>query len=183
MSILEDFEKKTGYDPITPDVVLAYVQDAEATLLGGDREPLATVPCGTLRVLVWLSDRVIEHATAQLEGPKLHGCSWCWTAAGETPEAWQALPKLPLDEIRAHTATCEHSPIARRIRELEAEVEELRGRKLGNADTWAEAASEATGMYEHMRKLHEAMKATIRSLLDTELPAGELRRAVGELVK
>lgn len=67
--------------------------------------------------------------------------------------------------------------------ELEAQLEDLRGRKLGNADTWAEAASEATGMYDHMRKLHEALKATIRSLLDTELPAGELRRAVGELVK
>lgn len=70
-----------------------------------------------------------------------------------------------------------------RIAELEAKLVDLQGRKLGNGDAWAEAASEATGMYDYQRKLHEAMKATIRSLLDTELPAGELRKAVGELVK
>lgn len=72
---------------------------------------------------------------------------------------------------------------AERNRELEAQLEDLRGRKLGNADAWAEAAIESLGMYDHMRGLHEAMKATIRALLGTEQPAGELRKALGELVK
>lgn len=169
MSALEDYDKRLNRTPLEPV------------------ETERTICC-------WLHDRQ-QAVYAALENPKApvgvgFRCSYCWNAAGRTEEAWQTLPKVDYDDAVLHAQVCEHNPLVQSIARIShdrdaalAELEELRGRKIGKADTWAEAASEAIGMYDYQRKLHEAMKATIRSLLTTELPAGELRKAIAELVR
>lgn len=189
MSILEDYEKTHGLEALTPDQILKRVELAELCLQNpavGDRRLEAE------RIMVWLHDR-LQAVCAALENPKApvgHKCGWCWRSAGATQEAWNSLPKMDLDGVDTHVAVCEHNPLVQKLasaeienRALTSELEDLRGRKLGNGDAWAEAASESLGMYDHMRGLHEAMKATIRALLNTEQPAGDLRRALGELVR
>lgn len=192
MSILEEYEKRMKLPPLTTDEILSLVQDAEAFLSGAEvsKEPRAIDEAP--RVVVWLHDRLQVVWTA-LENPRPpveHRCAYCWNAAGRTEEAWHAVPAVPYDDACLHAQVCEHNPLVQcldRVRHDRdaalAQLADLQGRKLGNGDAWAEAASEATGMYDYQRKLHEALKATIRSLLDTELPAGELRKAIEELVR
>ena len=193
MSVLEDYEKQHGLDPLTPGQISDHVEAAE-NFLAAPSPPKGSVIAERMRVICWLHDR-LQAVYAALDNPKApigvsFRCSYCWNAAGRTEEVWQALPKADYDDAVLHAQVCEHNPLVQDLsrvrRDRDAaliELEELRGRKIGKADAWAEAADESTGMYHHMRGLHEAMKATIRSLLATETPAGELRRSIGELVK
>lgn len=192
MTALEDYDKRLNRTPLEPDIVFENVMAAERHLERADKNYAVE----TERTICWLHDRlqaalaVIADATDRPKIPVGDRCAYCWNAAGRTEEAWHALPAVSYDDACLHAQVCEHNPLVQSIERVRrdrdaalAQVADLQGRKLGNADTWAEAASEATGMYEYMRKLHEAMKATIRSLLGTEIPAEELRRAVAELVR
>lgn len=195
MSILEEYEKKCGLTPIDAESILFEVEAAEGKLRDevSSTRNFSDLPTYN-RVIVWLHDR-LQAVYAALENPKAptgvsFRCAYCWNAAGRTEEAWQALPKVDYDDACLHAQVCEHNPLVQSIARIShdrdaalAQVADLQGRKLGSGDAWAEAASEATGMYDYQRKLHEAMKATIRSLLSTELPAGDLRKAIGELVR
>lgn len=192
MSILEDYEKAFGLEPFTPDQILTMLESAEEHMKGCTEAQIRTTGADADRLPIWLSDR-LQAVYAALENPKVpvgHRCAYCWNAAGRTEEAWHALPAVSYDDACLHAQVCEHNPLVQSIARIShdrdaalAQVADLQGRKLGNGDAWAEAASEATGMYDYQRKLHEAMKATIRSLLSTELPAGELRKAIEELVR
>lgn len=180
-TVLELYETRHELQPLTPDEILRQVDAAEG-ILKDDAPPQDLID---ERLICWLNDRVqaLAGRLAMNKAPEAYRCGWCFRAAGAKDEDWNELPEMSLEEVGVHTLSCEHNPLVKQSRELAAQLEDLQGRKLGNADTWAEVASEATGMYDHMHDLHESMKATIRTLLITELPAGELRRAIGELVK
>ena len=38
-------------------------------------------------------------------------CMWCLEAAGDTQEAWEAIPMMSLEEIRRHIMICQHGPV------------------------------------------------------------------------
>lgn len=192
MSALEDHDKRLNRTPLEPGIVFENVMRAERYLERADKNYAVE----TERTICWLHDRlqaalaVIANAMDRPKVPVGHRCAYCWNAAGRTEEAWHALPAVSYDDACLHAQACEHNPLVQSIARIShdrdaalAQVADLQGRKLGNGDAWAEAASEATGMYEYQRKLHEALKATIRSLLATELPAGDLRKALEELVR
>jgi hypothetical protein len=170
MSILEDYEKRCGREPLTSDQVFETVEATERFL---ERADVTTAVEGA-RAMVWLHDRL----QAVLEGlanpvvPVKARCAYCLRAAGGTDEAWRALPAMDMDAAFAHSQECEHNPLVLRVRELQAQLEELRGRKLNNGGV----DSEAWEMYEHTRKLLESTKAAVRDLLEQEMPAEELRR-------
>lgn len=199
MTTLERYEQRFSLAPLTPEDILEHVENAAGHMARCTEQGIRTTSADDDRVEIWLSDRLqavydaLEKPTAPVEAR----CTWCLRAAGSTDEAWRALPVMSMDDSAAHAQVCERNPLVQsinrlrrdrdsaesEIRGLTSELEDLRGRKIGNADAWAEAASEATKMYDYQRKLHEALKATIRSLLSTELPAGELRKAIEELVR
>lgn len=209
MSALEDYDKRLNRTPLEPDIVFENVMAAERHLERADKNYAVE----TERTICWLHDRLqaVYAALENPKAPVAARCAWCFRAAGGTDEAWRALPVMNIEDSAAHAQVCEHNPLVRALADeraayaalkpeldrredevsklcarnagLEAELEELRGRKIGKGDAWAEAADESTGMYHHMKGLHDAMKKAIRALLDTETPAGELRRAIAELVR
>jgi hypothetical protein len=184
VSILEEYEKRFKMGPLSPDEILKRIELAEACLESPGVGVIGRLE--TERVIVWLHDRlqaIAVRAGTEEHAPNGFRCGWCFRAAGCTDESWRSLPTFTLDAIRAHTEICEHNPLVQRCRAAEAALEDLRGRRIGSADAWADAADEATQMYQLAQQLHDATKRRIRTLLKTELPAGELRKALEELVR
>ena len=182
MSILEEYDRRCSREPLTPDRIVEHIDAAERFLERADK----TYAVETERVICWLHDRlqaIAGRAGTSERMPAAYRCGWCHKTAGSTEDAWRSLPEFTLDGIRSHTETCEHNPLVQRCRAAEATLEDLKGRRIGNADAWAEAADEATKMYQLTHELHGALKNKIRALLKTELPAGELRKALEELVR
>jgi hypothetical protein len=183
VSILENYDKRFHMEPLTVDQILRQVEMSERNLESPDD---STMILAADRVIVWLHDRlqgIAGRAGTEEHAPDGYRCGWCFRAAGCTDESWRSLPTFTLDAIRAHTEICEHNPLLQRCRTAEAALEDLRGRRIGSADAWADAADEATQMYQLAQQLHDATKRRIRTLLKTELPAGELRKALEELVR
>jgi hypothetical protein len=60
------------------------------------------------RALYILSERFDRALTQK---PIAAKCAWCLEAAGDTQEAWEALPTMPLEEIRRHIMICPHGPV------------------------------------------------------------------------
>lgn len=179
MSVLEEYDERMKLTPLTAEEILKRVERAEACLTS----PAVGDPrLHTERILVWLHDR-LQAAYGAIEAarevPQLHRCAWCWRAGPMTREAWEALPTMNLDEAQDHTQKCEHNPLVQRIGDLEkaarayveqrsqldaarAEAEDLRGRALG---------------------IDDGLRDAIRALLKSEASAGDLRRALWELVR
>lgn len=161
MSILELYEKRYNLDPLTIDEIAKKVEAADE-ILASDVRPEDLVD---ERLILWLSDRLQAAYDAMQTAkdiPTRHRCAWCWRAGPMTGAAWDALPTMTLDEAGDHTQKCEHNPLVQRNRMLEAEAEDLRGRALG---------------------IDDGLRDAIRALLRSEAPAGELRRALWELVR
>lgn len=130
MSILEDYEQAFGLTPLSPDDVARLVDSAMEHILGCLNYQISAVVSDSDRVLLWMDALVRKQAErlGQIRIPENSRCSYCLTAAGGTDEAWMALPSMTIDEGQAHAQECEHNPLVRRVRELEAQLEELRGR-------------------------------------------------------
>lgn len=121
MSALDDYEKRFGLQPLTPEEILKRVDLAEACL-GNPR--VGDPRLHTERVVFWLGDRVQAMASAIGDRDGVTTCAWCWRAAGFTREAHGKLPRMTLDDAAAHSQVCDHNPLVRKIRELERQVEE-----------------------------------------------------------
>jgi hypothetical protein len=159
-TVLEQYEERYRLAPLTPDVIIACVGAAEQILLS-DVLPTDLVD---ERELLWLHDRLQAVYTA-LENPSVpvvSRCAWCFCAGPQTDEAWAALPKMTLDDAGIHAQVCEHNPLVQEVRRLSALLEDIRGRALG---------------------VDDGMRDALRALLKSEMTAGELRRALGELVR
>lgn len=118
MSILEDYEKRLGIEPLTPDDILMHVDAAEGYLQSAS----GTRSVAQERALCWLHDR-LQAVYSALENPGVPAasrCAWCFYAGARTDETWNALPKMTLDDASTHSQVCEHNPLVQEIRRLTA---------------------------------------------------------------
>lgn len=184
MSVLEDYEKKCGLAPIDAERVLFEVEVAEGKLRDevSSARNFSDLPTYN-RVLVWLHDR-LQAVYAALENPKAPvaaRCAWCFRAAGGTDEAWRALPVMNMEDSAAHAQVCEHNPLVSELAKLRALLEEH-----GFIEGQAGHALEAENEDLRGRALsvdERGLRDKIRKLLKSDKPAGELRKAIAELVR
>jgi hypothetical protein len=186
VTTLENYDQRFSIAPLTHEEILARVERAQEHMARCTEQGIRTTSADDDRALVWLAEWVLGRPPV----PQHNRCGYCFRAGGGTTEAWDALPRMSMDEAAAHAQVCGHNPLVQKLassesenRALTSELEDLRGRKLGNADAWADAASESLQMYNLVHKLHDTLKNNIRALLKTELPAGELRRVIEEIVQ
>lgn len=184
MSILEEYDERMQIKPLTVEEILNRVELAEACLTS----PAVGDPrLHTERVLAWLHDRLQDAYSAMetaRDVPQFHRCAWCWRAGPMTSASWDALPTMTLDEAGDHTQKCEHNPLVAKIRTMEALMEE-HGFRTGEAGPGrlAELAAQNEDLRGRALGIDDGLRDAIRALLRSEAPAGELRRALWELVR
>lgn len=185
MSVLTEYEQRMKLEPLTGDEILHVVEDAEAFLTGGARS-IDPRPIDEIRRVILLMHEILESQAERLgitripEGSK---CAYCLVAAGRTDEAWMDLPSMTFDEAQAHAQVCEHNPLVRRMRDLQAR----NGSNANEASRLFERNRELEAQNEDLRGralgIDDNLRDAIRALLNSEAPAGELRRALAELVR
>ncbi len=185
MSVLEDYEKRMGLSPLSPDQVLGVVQLAENHMATCTHNGVRTTSADDDRVLIWLHDHA-QALTAifdSLKGvPLRHRCGWCFRAGPMTREAWEALPSMDLDAVQAHAGICEHNPLVQKIVKLRAQVAELLRCPLDV--TVQELQAQVADLQGRSGGVDVSnLREKIRSLLKSGKPACELRRALGDLVR
>lgn len=126
MTTLENYEKRFGLAELTPDEILNHVENAQGHMAMCTSHGLRTTSADDDRVLIWLYDTLLATNIELGMPPVLVRCVWCFRAGPATGEAWRALPKMSLDDAAAHSQVCDHNPLVRKIRELEASIEEVR---------------------------------------------------------
>lgn len=222
MSVLEDYDKRCGREPLTEAEVLAHLEAAARYLERGYR----TTSAETERVICWLGERLMSALDRIVKppAPTLFRCGWCHLAGGQTEEAWHTLPSMSDAEVKAHTMVCEHNPMVRELNELRARVADLEGRVSRSAEDGdtLHLLREARGLVGDLDKALDETKASfdavseaaevwsslcveanmlvdrvmadisadrmiggrarIRGLLASDMTAGELRKALADLV-
>lgn len=87
-------------------------------------ELLSTGDISNERLLAHAFLSAMDRLSQDHKTPKHHRCGWCHAAAGGTDEAWRACELMDDAAIKAHTLSCEHNPLARRVSELEVGLDE-----------------------------------------------------------
>lgn len=112
---------------------LIHLAGVVASRLAPDGDPVSVltgnIPDDRLLALAFweLTSRYVEVRDAletAIRPPKTHRCAWCFRAAGATDEAWRAMELMDFAAAGRHTLTCEHNPLVRRVKELEAVADE-----------------------------------------------------------
>lgn len=114
---VESAEVLTRAHRIAKDLVAEHMEDLAVPL--ADLDDATVMAFGFALVVGKLTE------TRPLQ-PGAFKCGWCHAAGRGTDESWLALPSLSDAEVKAHTLTCEHNPVARERDQARRDLATLR---------------------------------------------------------